>query len=65
MSLLKGVSLRDNKAKRAFKFTFANAQKVLFMGYVGCTLLPTGSAPGKVTTPTVITMHGRPIVYAS
>lgn len=55
----------DNKAKRAVRITFANGQKVLFNGYIGATLLPGGSAPGKVTTPTVITMHGRPTVYAT
>lgn len=60
---LQGIS--DNKARVAFRITFANGQKLLGNGYVGCTLLPTGSAPGKVTTPTVITMHGRPTVYAT
>jgi len=60
---LQGIS--DNKTKVAFRITFSNGQKVLGLGYVGCTLLPTGSAPGKVTTPTVLTMHGRPTVYAT
>ncbi len=58
-------SASDNKAKRAFRFTFANSQKLLFNGYVGCTLLPVGTAKDKVTTPTVITMHGRPTVYST
>lgn len=55
----------DSKAKRAVKMTFANGQKVVFNAYVGATLLPVGSAPGKVSTPTVLTMHGRPQVYAT
>jgi hypothetical protein len=55
----------DLKAKRAVRITFANAQKVLFNGYVGATLLPVGSAQDKVITPTVITMHGRPTTYAT
>lgn len=55
----------DAKGKRAVRFTFANAQKVLFTGYVGATLLPVGSAQDKVTTPVVITMFGRPTVYAT
>lgn len=55
----------DNKAKRAVRMTFANGQKVVFNAYIGATLLPVGSAPGKVTTPVVMTMHGRPTVYAS
>lgn len=55
----------DNKAKRAIRFTFANGQKLYFTGYIGCTLLPTGSAQDKVTTQVVITMFGRPTVYSS
>lgn len=53
------------KAKRAFRFTFSNAKKLLFNGYVGCTLLPTGNAQDKVVTPAVITMHSTPTVYAT
>lgn len=55
----------DNKARRAVKMTFANGQKVVFDAYVGATLLPVGSAPGKVTTSVVMTMHGRPTTYSS
>lgn len=55
----------DSKAKRAIRYTFANGQKVYFCGYVGCTLLPTGAAQDKVTTPVVITMYGRPTTYSS
>jgi len=55
----------DNQALRAFRFTFANGQKVLFTGYVGTTLLPTGNAQDVVKTPSVVTMFGRPTVYAS
>jgi hypothetical protein len=55
----------DNKAIRAIRYTFSNAQKLLFNGYVGCTLLPTGSAQDKVITPVSITMFGRPTVYSS
>jgi len=55
----------DNKLKRAIRITFANAQKVLFTGYVACSLLPGGSAPSKVTTPAAISMFGRPTVYAT
>jgi len=53
----------DNKAERCIRITFSNGQKVLFNGFVGATLLPVGSAPGKVTTPVTITMQGRPTVY--
>lgn len=55
----------DNQATRALKFAFANGQKVAFMGYVGCTLLPGGSAQQLVTTPVVLTMFGRPTTYAT
>lgn len=53
------------QAQKGIRFTFANGQKVVFNGYVGCTLLPTGSAQDKVTTPIVITMFGTATVYAS
>lgn len=55
----------DTKGQRCMRFTFANGQKLLFNGYVGCTLLPTGSAQDKVVTPTVFTMFGRPTTYAT
>jgi len=55
----------DNKLKRAIKITFANAQKTLFTGYIAAKLLPGGSAPGKVTTPAVITMFGSPTHYST
>lgn len=54
----------DNQALSAVKFTFANGQKVVFNGYIGATLLPVGNAQDKVTTSVVITMFGRPTVYA-
>ena len=55
----------DTQAQKAIRFTFANGQKVVFNGYIGCTLLPTGSAQDKVITSVVVTMFGRPSVYAS
>lgn len=55
----------DNQAQRAVRFSFATGAKVLFTGYIGCTLLPVGSAPDVVKTPSVITMVGRPTVYSS
>lgn len=58
-------SASDNQALRAIKFTFAGSQKVVFDGYVGCTLLPTGTAQDKVITSTTLTMFGRPTIYSS
>lgn len=55
----------DAKAKRAVRITFASGYKTLFNGYIGATLLPVGQAQDKVTTPVVITMHGRPTHYAT
>lgn len=55
----------DAQAQRAFKFTFANGQILVFNGYVGCSLLPTGGAQEVVKTSVVITMFGKPTVYAS
>ena len=64
-ALLAMKSAADNQALRAFRFTFANSQKVLFNGYVGCTLLPTGNAQEVVKTPSVVTMFGRPTIYST
>lgn len=56
----------DTQSRRVFKFTFGSGGRVmLFAGYVGCTILPAGSAQGLVTTPTIITMDGTPTYYAS
>jgi len=58
-------SASDSQAKRAIRFTFANGQKLYFTGYIGATLLPTGSAQEVVKTSVVVTMFGKPNVYAS
>lgn len=58
-------SASDNQAQRCFKFTFASGAKVVFNGYVGATLLPTGNAQDIVKTSTVITMFGRPTIYST
>lgn len=55
----------DNQVTRAVRFTFSGAQKVLFNGYVGATLLPTGSAQDKVITSVAITMFGKPTLYST
>lgn len=55
----------DAQATRAIRFTFANGQKIAFTGYVGATLLPGGNAQELVTTQVVLTMHGRPTVWAT
>lgn len=63
LAALKAAS--DTKAQRAIKIAFANGYKVVFLGYVGATLLPVGSAQDKVTTPVAITMNGRPTAYTT
>jgi len=55
----------DAQAQRAVKFTFANAQKLVFNGYIGATLLPAGNAQDKVTTQVAITMFGRPTILST
>jgi hypothetical protein len=55
----------DNQSLKAIRFTFANGQKVVFNGYIGATLLPVGNAQDKVTTTAVVTMFGRPTIYAT
>lgn len=64
-ALLALKNASDAKAKRAILFTFADGAKFTFTGYIGCTLVPTGSAQGLVTTPIVITGNGRPTAYAT
>jgi hypothetical protein len=64
--LLAMKSASDSQAQRAFKFTFGSGGQIMvFAGYVGATLLPTGSAQDKVVTPATITMFGTPTYYAS
>jgi hypothetical protein len=55
----------DTQATRAVRFTFANGQKLLFNGYVGCSLIPTGSAMDLVKTSAVLTAFGKTNVYAT
>lgn len=64
--LLAMKTASDAQAKRAFRFTFGTGGQILvFLGYVGASLLPGGQAQGLVTTQTVITMNGTPSVYSS
>lgn len=58
-------SASDSQAQRAVRFTFANGQKIVFTGYVGATLLPTGQAQEIVKTSVVITAFGLPTVYST
>ncbi len=56
----------DAQGVRCFKFTFGTGGQIMvFNGYVGASLLPTGQAQDKVTTPSTITMFGSPTYYAS
>lgn len=55
----------DDQSQKAFKFTFANGQIMTFLGYVSCTLLPTGSNQELVKTSVTITMFGTPTYYAA
>ena len=56
----------DTQAQRAFLFTFGTGgPKMAFAGFVGATLLPTGSAQDKIVTPASITMYGSPSYYSA
>lgn len=63
--LLALKSASDSQAQRAILFSFANGQKFVFNGYVGCSLSPTGSAQDLVKTSVVFTALGGPKAYAS
>lgn len=56
-------SASDSSAQRCFKFTFNNGKIMVFTGYVGCTLLPTGGAQDVAKTSVTITMFGKPTFY--
>lgn len=58
-------SYSDQQAQKAIRFTFANSQKFLFLGYIGATLLPTGNAQDLVKTSVEITGYGKPTVYST
>jgi hypothetical protein len=64
-ALLALKSASDSQAQRAVKFAFSTGQKVVFNGYVSCTMLPTGTALDKVLTKVDVTMFGRPSIYAT
>jgi len=55
----------DAATKRAVRFTFSNGQKLAFNTYVGATLVPGGTAPGKVTTQVSLSLCARHTVYAT
>lgn len=58
-------SASDAQAQRAVLFSFANGQKFIFNGYVGCSLTPTGSAQDVIKTSVTFTALGGPKAYAS
>ncbi len=55
----------DQQGLRAVRFTFANGQKIVFNGYIGYAGLPTGQAQDVVKASVVVTMYGRPTIYAT
>jgi hypothetical protein len=64
--LLAMKAASDAQDRRVFGFQFGTGgKKVYFAGYVGCTMLPGGTAQGLVTTSSVITMNNTPTYYAS
>lgn len=55
----------DATATRGFLFTFATGAKMCLNGYVGATLVPTGSAQDKVQTAAKIMATGLPCYFSS
>ena len=65
-AVLKAMEIASaGQSERAFLFTFANGQKMVFNGFVGASLVPGGTAHDKVTTPAVLTAFGLPTYYAT
>ena len=59
-------SASDSQSQKCFKFTFGSGGQIMvFNGYVGASLLPTGSAQDLVKTSTTVTMFGKPTYYSS
>lgn len=54
----------DLKVAKAVRVTFADGAKIAFLAYIACTMIPTGQAPGKVTTSITFTSLGRPDVWS-
>lgn len=63
--LLAAKAASETQAQRGFLFTFPNGQKAVFAGYIGCTLLPTGSSQDLVKTSVDITAFGTPTYYST
>lgn len=57
----------DQQTLVAIRLAFAGGAgpKVVFLGYVAATLLPTGNAQDVVVTPVTITMFGNPTIYST
>lgn len=56
----------DASSARCFKFVFGTGGQIMvFNGYVGASLAPTGSAQELVTTPASITAYGTPTYYSA
>jgi hypothetical protein len=64
-ALLAMKQASDEQAQKAFKFTFADGQIMVFNGYISSPLLPAGAAQDLITSPGSITMYGTPTYYAS
>lgn len=64
-ALLAMKQASDEQAQKAFKFTFADGQIMVFNGYISAPLLPTGSGQDLVTSPASVTLYGTPTYYSS
>lgn len=56
----------DAQAQKAFKFVFGVGGPIMvFVGYVGYTGAPGGTAQDKITSPCTVTAFGSPVFYAA
>lgn len=65
VGLLALKAASDIKAKRAIRIAFPGGAKFVFVGYIGCTILPTGNAQELVKTRVQIEGAGRAQAYAT
>lgn len=64
-ALLAAKKASDLGAERVLMITFSNGQKWLINAGVGCSMSPTGSAQGKVTTALKFVGRGPATLYSS
>lgn len=55
----------DDLGSKAIRFTFSNGYKIVFEGYINCSMVPTGSFGELVKTPVTIESKGKIQAYTT